>query len=675
MQSTIGSVVFNGVDLDKFKFSVHKPGYDLAIMAHVSYKKNPAMWLQILSRLKNLDNRYKLHLAGDFQDPRYKVYFDHAIKEMGLQENLIFYGWINNVEDFLEDKAYILSTSIHEGHPYNVLESMARGIKPIILNYRGAQEQWPRELIYNTLEEAVEKITEEAYDSEFYRRFVEDNYTFERQIGVIEKLFNNYSNNSDCLKEKVKFKSTSALQRAHDDRKDSSSSDMTSKYPYCASKSESGQSNQFGKIWDEYSRLDSFQILNEPAAKTLRSEFVSLLNRFFLIRSSSILEVGTGSGAFSFELALRESQVTGIDIEESSINLARRLVNDLHFVPRVNFLVGDGFRLKDSGFRNFDIVFNMGVLEHFYDNLLIKMLQEMGESGKYVVVGVPWSGSSIYRLAKEFSITNNTWEYGFERDFNTLKMHFEKAGLYLLHEAVIGGVSEAHYLKRINPQAINTAIALYFKRFFGEEQSGNWLIAIGTNDRQCAECFWGLKENERISFENNSIAVIEKAFPSVSIVIPVYNKENFIKSCLENLSEIAYGNHEVVFVNDGSNESRLETLKSFIQEYKPVIPDLRLINLKENAGTLVARQRGIEQSNGEFIFFHDIDDKIYKNCLKYLAEDYQNFKSSNPMLTVSCALTRNGNFFGEAGYSIFWRSLTDIFITEFVNLSGRVSIS
>ena len=183
-------IVSNGVDLDKFKFLVHKPGYNLSVLAHINYKKDPSAWIQIINKLIEIDNRYKMHVGGDFQDPRYKIYFDYIKKEMKLENNFILHGWINEVDKFLEDKDYTLSTSIHESFGYNIAEAMARGIKPVILNYSGAKEQWPNELIYNTIDEAIEKITEQTYDSENYRRFIEDNYSLEKQIDSIEQIMN-----------------------------------------------------------------------------------------------------------------------------------------------------------------------------------------------------------------------------------------------------------------------------------------------------------------------------------------------------------------------------------------------------------------------------------------------------------------------------------------------------
>jgi len=132
-----------------------------------------------------------LNVAGDFQELRYKVYFEHITREIGIKDNLILHGWVEDVDKFLEDKNYVLSTSIHEGHPYNLLESMARGIKPVIHNYDGAKEQWPEELVYNTIDEAVQKIMNKDYDSEKYRRFIEDNYSLERQLSEIEEILRN----------------------------------------------------------------------------------------------------------------------------------------------------------------------------------------------------------------------------------------------------------------------------------------------------------------------------------------------------------------------------------------------------------------------------------------------------------------------------------------------------
>ncbi len=174
-------IIHNGLNLDRFKYKPRTKGYNLAIVAHINYKKDPTMWLQIMHYLTKIDERYNLSIAGDFQDYRYHFYFNHIIKETGLDKNIKFVGFVSNVDEFLKDKNYILSTSVHEGHPYNIMEAMAMGIKPVIHNYAGAKAQWPQELIFNFIEEIPEILNQE-YETEVYRRFVEEKYSLELQI-------------------------------------------------------------------------------------------------------------------------------------------------------------------------------------------------------------------------------------------------------------------------------------------------------------------------------------------------------------------------------------------------------------------------------------------------------------------------------------------------------------
>ncbi len=181
------SIIPNGLDLTKFVFKTRQPGYDFAVVAHINHKKDPASWLQVVAKLIKIDKRYNLQIAGDFQDIRYANYFRHFIKETHLEKNIKLLGFINDVNGFLENKNYLLSTSIHEGHPYNIAEAMARGIKPVIHNYAGSKNQWPEQCIYNFIDE-VPNILEGSYDSQLYRGFVEENFSIEKQLRMIAEL-------------------------------------------------------------------------------------------------------------------------------------------------------------------------------------------------------------------------------------------------------------------------------------------------------------------------------------------------------------------------------------------------------------------------------------------------------------------------------------------------------
>lgn len=166
-------VIYNGIDLSKFQFKPRQRGYNIAWVAHIIPRKNLLMALEIVKKLILVDSNYKLHIAGDFLDPEYEISIKNAIKKMRLEENVIFYGWIDDVNTFLEDKNYVLSTSFHEGHPYNLMEAMALGIKPLIYNFYNAPELFEEKFLFNTIDEAVQKILDDDYNSEYYRWYIE----------------------------------------------------------------------------------------------------------------------------------------------------------------------------------------------------------------------------------------------------------------------------------------------------------------------------------------------------------------------------------------------------------------------------------------------------------------------------------------------------------------------
>lgn len=186
-------VIYNGIDIDNIPFKKRVPSFNIAWVGFINYKKNPQMALQILKKLADTDKRYILHVAGSFQDSRYKIYLEYMIKEMGLQDNIKFYGWVDDMQRFWEDKNYLLHTSIHESFGYGIFEAMARGIKPIIHNFRGARELYPvhpdEDLIFDTVEEAADKIMVKEYNSSEYRDWIiKKGWTLERQIKQIKNI-------------------------------------------------------------------------------------------------------------------------------------------------------------------------------------------------------------------------------------------------------------------------------------------------------------------------------------------------------------------------------------------------------------------------------------------------------------------------------------------------------
>ena len=99
----------------------------------------------------------------------------------------------------------------------------------------------------------------------------------------------------------------------------------------------------------------------------------------------------------------------------------------------------------------------------------------------------------------------------------------------------------------------------------------------------------------------------------ISVIVPVYNVEEYLEECLESIRHQSYTDIEVILVNDGSTDSSKEICERFCQADSR----FRLIN-QENKGQSAARNRGVKESIGEYLMFVDSDDVINKNVLEVL---------------------------------------------------------
>lgn len=181
-------IVPNGIDMDKFSFKKRSKGKNIAYIGQINFKKGPMLLLHTFGELVRKDNEYRLFIAGTFQDTRYQLYFNQMIKEMDLENKVRFDGWVKDVNVWLEDKQYIVCTSLLEGHPVGIMEAMARGLKPLIHNFVGARGIYPGKYLWNTIPDFIKIATEDNFDSAEYKNFIETYYSLDKQtekIGTI----------------------------------------------------------------------------------------------------------------------------------------------------------------------------------------------------------------------------------------------------------------------------------------------------------------------------------------------------------------------------------------------------------------------------------------------------------------------------------------------------------
>ena len=99
----------------------------------------------------------------------------------------------------------------------------------------------------------------------------------------------------------------------------------------------------------------------------------------------------------------------------------------------------------------------------------------------------------------------------------------------------------------------------------------------------------------------------------ISVIIPVYNVENYLEECLKSIQSQTYTNIEVILVNDGSTDKSKLICERYCKEDRR----FHLLN-QENQGLSAARNNGVAASTGEFIAFVDSDDIILPNYLETL---------------------------------------------------------
>ena len=102
----------------------------------------------------------------------------------------------------------------------------------------------------------------------------------------------------------------------------------------------------------------------------------------------------------------------------------------------------------------------------------------------------------------------------------------------------------------------------------------------------------------------------------VSVIIPIYNGECYISSCLYSLLNQTFVDWEAILIKDGSTDNSLAVLQIFAKKDSR----FKIFN-QNNQGVATARDRGIKEAQGEYVTFLDVDDTLVPDCLeKYIGE-------------------------------------------------------
>ena len=102
---------------------------------------------------------------------------------------------------------------------------------------------------------------------------------------------------------------------------------------------------------------------------------------------------------------------------------------------------------------------------------------------------------------------------------------------------------------------------------------------------------------------------------TISVIVPIYNAENYVNRCIESVLDQTYCNWQMILVDDGSKDKSLE----IYQKYADVNNRISVIH-QENAGPSIARNAGIAKALGNYVVFIDSDNYIEKDYFQLLAK-------------------------------------------------------
>lgn len=151
----------------------------------------------------------------------------------------------------------------------------------------------------------------------------------------------------------------------------------------------------------------------------------------------------------------------------------------------------------------------------------------------------------------------------------------------------------------------------------------------------------------------------------ISIIIPCYNEDYFLKDLLIKISLIKNLDKEIILVDDGSNQSTKEII-DFCKNEKLIN---KVITLEKNYGKGFALKKGIEEAKGDIILFQDAD-------LEYDPLDYN--KLIRPIIQNKADVVYGSRFIGnENGQRIlyFWHRVANFILTLFTNIMTNINFT
>lgn len=136
--------------------------------------------------------------------------------------------------------------------------------------------------------------------------------------------------------------------------------------------------------------------------------------------------------------------------------------------------------------------------------------------------------------------------------------------------------------------------------------------------------------------------------PEVSVVIPVYNVEKFLRDCVDSVRKQTFQGFEIILVDDGATDNSPALCDAYARECE----NIRVIH-RENGGLSAARNTGLAAAKGKYVYFLDSDDWIVPHALQTLI-DIAERENADAVLFEACVVDEDGRPIYHAGYTDYY---------------------
>lgn len=159
---------------------------------------------------------------------------------------------------------------------------------------------------------------------------------------------------------------------------------------------------------------------------------------------------------------------------------------------------------------------------------------------------------------------------------------------------------------------------------------------------------------------------VRKCKYDVSIIIPVYNVEAYLRECIESLIKQDYNFEkiEIILIDDGSKDNGPAICEEYAQQY----PNIKFLKQK-NSGVSTARNNGIKNASGKYIMILDSDDTLSSNAVSALVDFFNQHYDEIDIVTYPIKFNRNGKISDHTRYEAYDKGTAIYDIEEYIYLN------